>query len=131
MMMQKEEKVVFVLLLMALGSLAVAFWAFSPDDGEGGSLSGSVIQERPEDADRSTSVEGMIVEIKPTKTGGHLLIKIDSTSNPIFISRNAGAEKLSGVLKKGDRITARGMQRDYQGQKEIEVSQLSDIEIIN
>ncbi|MGB7571087.1 MAG: hypothetical protein WBL87_04965 [Methanothrix sp.] len=131
MMMQKEEKMVFVLLLMALGSLAVAFWAFSPDDGGNESFSGSGIQERTEDPGPLTWVEGMIVEIKPTKTGGHLLIKIDSTSDRIFISRNAGAEKLSGDLKKGDRITARGMQRDYQGQKEIEVSRLSDIEIIN
>ena len=34
MRMQKEEKIVVVLLLMALGSLAVAFWAFSPEEGE-------------------------------------------------------------------------------------------------
>ena len=130
MMMQKEEKIVLVLLLMALGSLAVAFWAFSPDDSGNESLSGSVTQERPEEAGPLTWVEGMIVEIKPTKTGGHLLVKIDSTSDPIFISRNAGAEKLSGVLNKGDRIKARGMQRDYQGQVEIEVSRLSDIQIL-
>ena len=130
MMMQREEKIVFVLLLMALGSLAVAFWAFSPDDGENESFSGSAIQEISEDSGPLTWVEGMIVEIKPTKTGGHLLIKIDSTSDRIFISRNAGAEKLSSVLKKGDRITAKGMQREYQGQEEIEVSRLSDIQIL-
>ena len=130
MMMQKEEKIVLVLLLMALGSLAVAFWAFSPDDNGKESSSGSAIQERTEDPGPLTWVEGMIVEIRPTKTGGHLLIKIDSTSDPIFISRKAGAEKLSNVLKKGDRITAKGMQRDYQGQKEIEVSRLSDIQIL-
>jgi hypothetical protein len=34
MRMQKEEKIVVVLLLMALGSLAVAFWAFGPEEGE-------------------------------------------------------------------------------------------------
>ena len=32
MRMQKEEKIVVVLLLMALGSLAVAFWAFGPEE---------------------------------------------------------------------------------------------------
>jgi len=31
MRMQKEEKIVVVLLFMALGSLAAAFWAFSLD----------------------------------------------------------------------------------------------------
>ena len=131
MMMQKEEKVVFVLLLMALGSLAVAFWAFSPDDGESGSISSSVVQAGQEDVGQFASVEGTVVDLKPTKTGGHLLIKIDSTPDPIFLSRMAGAEKLSGVIKKGDRITAKGMQRDYQGQREIEVSRLSDIQILN
>lgn len=30
--MQKEEKIVVVLLFMALGSLAAAFWAFSPEE---------------------------------------------------------------------------------------------------
>lgn len=131
MMMQKEEKVVFVLLLMALGSLAAAFWAFSPDDAGADSSPGYGVQERSEDAGTIASVQGMIVEVKPTKTGGHLLIKIDSTADPIFISRMAGAEKLSGLLKSGDRITAKGMQRDYQGQGEIEVSRLSDIQILN
>jgi hypothetical protein len=32
MSMQKEEKIAVVLLLMALGSLSVAFWAFYPDE---------------------------------------------------------------------------------------------------
>ena len=45
MIMQKEEKVVFVLLLMALGSLAVAFWAFSSDDGSDDVISDSEFLE--------------------------------------------------------------------------------------
>ncbi len=122
---------VFVLLLMALGSLAVAFWAFSPDDGGNENYSDSENKEKSGDSGLLTSVEGVIVEMKPTKSGGHLIINIDSTSTPIFVSREAGAEKLSAVLKKGDRIMAKGMQRDYLGQEEIEVSRFSDLHILN
>ena len=42
MRLQKEEKIVVVLLLMALGSLAVAFWTFGPDVGEARASSDSV-----------------------------------------------------------------------------------------
>lgn len=118
-----------MLLLMALGSLAVAFWAFDSDDGGGGSPPSSNVQKISQETPL-TAVEGVVVEIKPTKSGGHLLISIDSTQAPIFISRSAGAERLSGLLKKGDRITARGRQMDYQGQEEIEVSRFSDVQIL-
>ena len=130
MMMQREEKIVFVLLLMALVSLAVAFWAFVPDDGRSNDLSYSELQEGY-DAGVSTLVEGLVRDIKPTKTGGHLLVTIDTTPTPIFISRQAGAEKLLGVLKRGDRLWAKGMQRDYQGREEIEVTRSSDIRILS
>jgi len=130
MMMQREEKMVFVLLLMALGSLAVAFWAFAPDDGRSDDLSHSELSERY-DTGISTLAEGLVRDIKPTKTGGHLLVTIDTTPVPIFISRQAGAEKLLGVLKRGDRLWAKGMQRDYQGREEIEVTRSSDVKILN
>ena len=130
MMMQREEKMVFVLLLMALGSLAVAFWAFAPDDGRSNDLYHSELQESY-DAGVSTLAEGLVRDIKPTKTGGHLLVTIDTTPVPIFISRQAGAEKLLGVLKRGDRLWAKGMQRDYQGREEIEVTRSSDIRILS
>ena len=129
MMMQREEKMVFVLLLMALGSLAVAFWAFAPDDGRNDSVSSSPLPERY-DSGMSALVEGLVKEIKPTKSGGHILVSIDSTPLPIFITRQAGAEKILGSLKRGDRLWVRGMQKDYQGRKEIEVTRPSDVKII-
>ena len=81
MRMQKEEKIVVVLLLMALGSLAVAFWAFSPEDGGQKSSSDSMSQK-----DAGLSVEGLVLEIKPTKSGGNLLLKLDSTPASDFHS---------------------------------------------
>ena len=47
MRMQKEEKIVVVLLLMALSSLAVAFWAFAPDEDGLESSSDSASQKVP------------------------------------------------------------------------------------
>jgi DNA/RNA endonuclease YhcR with UshA esterase domain len=131
MRMQKEEKIVFVLLLMALGSLVVAFWAFSSDDGEVGSFDDSETNEESDGIGSLTSVEGVIVVMRTTKSGGNLLISLDSTTMPIFISRNAGAEELSDMLKEGDRISAKGMEKEYQGQKEIEVNRYFDVRVLN
>jgi len=124
--MQKEEKIVVVLLLMALGSLAVAFWAFAPHGGELEGSSNSVSQKDP-----GISVDGMVTEINPTRTGENLLIRLDSTSIPIFISRTSGAKGLSSSLKIGDRVMINGNQKEFQGQKEIEVSRSSDVRVIN
>lgn len=129
MMMQKEEKMVFVLLLMVLGSLAVAFWAFAPDDGRNDGISASPLPEKS-NSGMSTLAEGLVEEIKPTKSGGHVLVTIDSTSVPIFITSQAGAEKILGELKRGDRLWVKGMQKDYQGRDEIEVTRPSDVKII-
>ena len=55
MRMQKEEMIVVVLLLMVIGSLAVAFWAFAPEDDAAKSPSKSKsLNAAP------TSVEGMV-----------------------------------------------------------------------
>ena len=55
MKMQKEEKIVVVLLLMALGSLAVAEWTFgSSDQSTGTGIS-----------DSSISVEGHVLSMIP------------------------------------------------------------------
>ncbi len=129
--MQKEEKVVLVLLSMALGSLSVAFWAFPSDEGKAEGFDYSETAKESSNAQPLTTVEGTIVDMKPTKSGGHLLISLDSTTLSVFISRSAGAEELSATLKKGDRIRARGMQKEYQGREEIEVQRVSDVQILN
>ena len=90
--MQKEEKIVIILLLMALGSLAVAFWAFGPEDEAAKSPFESA------SLNAGLSVEGIVTEITP---------------------------------KKGDRVRVKGIQKEFQGQKEIEVSRSSDVSVIN
>lgn len=125
MRMQKEEKIVVVLLLMALGSLAVAFWAFGPEVGEPDSSSDSVSQK-----DAGLSVEGLVLEIKPTKSGGNLLLKLDSTQLPIFISARAGAKEIQNRIKAGDKLRVRGTVSAFQGKEELSVSRQADVEVL-
>jgi hypothetical protein len=123
MWMQKEEKIVVVLLFMALGSLAVAFWAFSLDVGETAASSDSVAQK-----DSGLSLEGLILQIEPTKSGGNLILKLDSTPMPVFIPASAGAMELNRQLHAGERIRIRGTVSDFQGQEELKISRASDVQ---
>ncbi len=122
MRMQKEEKIVVVLLLMALGSLAVAFWAFGPEEG---AASGAAQK------DAGLSVEGLVLEMKPTKSGGNLLLRLDSTPLSIFVPASAGAGEVQGKTKPGDRVRVRGTVSEYQGTEELKVARAGDIEVLS
>ena len=125
MWMQKEEKIVVVLLLMALGSLAVAFWAFGPEEGGQDSSSDSVSQK-----DAGLSVEGLVLEIKPTKSGGNLLLKLDSTPLPIFIPARAGAKEIQSRIHAGDQVRIRGTVSAFQGKEELVVFRQADFQAL-
>ncbi|MDD2754554.1 MAG: hypothetical protein PHS80_03395 [Methanothrix sp.] len=125
MRMQKEEKVVLVLLLMALGSLAVAFWAFGTENGDRESSSDSLSQK-----DDSLCVEGLILEIKPTKSGDNLILMLDATDLPIFIPASAGAKELQSRIRAGDRVTIRGTLSTFGGSEELVVSRQADIQVL-
>jgi hypothetical protein len=122
MRMQKEEKIVVVLLFMALGSLAVASWAFGPEDTEG-----STVQAKE---DSQISLEGLVQEINPTKTGGHLIIKLDSTQMPVFVPRDSGAGDVQSRVNIGDRIRVRGIAAEFGGKKELKVGRAADVEVL-
>lgn len=128
MRIQKEEKIVVVLLLMALCSLAVAFWAFGPGESEPYGTSSSASQKDASDA--AITVEGLVLEIKPTRSGGNLLLKLDSTPLPIFIPSNAGAEVIQNKANLGDRVRVMGIVSSFQGNDEIIVGQARDIVFI-
>jgi len=125
MRMQKEEKIVVVLLLMALGSLAVAFWAFGPEESGQDSPSDSLSQK-----DTAISMQGLILEIKPTKSGGNLILKLDSTMLPIFIPAKAGSKELQSRIKVGDRVKIKGSVSTFQGSEELEVSRQADVQVL-
>ncbi len=122
MRMQKEEKIVVVLLLMALGSLAVANWAFGTE-GTGGST--AEVKE-----DSHISLDGLVLDMKPTKTGGHLIIKLDSTAMPIFVPRESGADEVQRRVNSGDRVRVKGTVAEFGGKEELKVGRAADIEVI-
>ncbi|MDD4651713.1 MAG: hypothetical protein PHQ34_05730 [Methanothrix sp.] len=128
MRMQKEEKIVVVLLLMALGSLAVAFWAFAPDSSDQDSSFGS---ESQKDVSSSTSIiEGRILQIKPTRSGGNLLIELEGSETDIFVPAKSGAKELLSRIKAGDRLSVRGTVSSYQGSEELVVSSPTDVQVL-
>lgn len=113
-----------VLLLMALGSLAVAFWAFGPEDD---ALAGVKNSDSGTKKEASFSVEGLVLEKKPTKSGGNLIIRLDSTPLPVFIPSKAGADVIQDKVNIGDRVRIMGTVSDFQGNDEITVDRATDV----
>lgn len=120
MRMQKEEKIVVVLLLMALGSLAVAEWTFGSSDQS--AVAGKL--------DSSTSVEGHILSMTTTKTGGNLIFRLDTTSNSIFVPGGSGAKDILARVHSGDHVRVSGMLSEFNGKKEIKVARSTDVVVI-
>lgn len=123
MRMQKEEKIVVILLLMAMSSLAIAAWAFSPNESD---LSEGAVSAKE---DSQLSLEGMVLEMNPTKSGGHLIIKLDSTTMPVFVPRESGAADVQRRVNIGDRIKVRGQAAEFGGKEELRVSRAADVEV--
>jgi len=124
MRMQKEEKTVVVLLFMALGSLSVAFWAFDFGD----DLQEGIVSAGDE---ARISVEGLVIEMNPTKSGDNLIINLDSTPMPVFVPRDSGAKEILGRISLGDRIQVNGVLWEYNGNKEIKLERAEDLERID
>ena len=119
--MQKEEKIVTILLFMAIGSLSVASWALGDLDGIG---AGS------DDPD-SVTIEGKVSSIQPTMNGGHLIIHLDSTTAPVFVHQKSGAEHLANAVQKGDRVRVRGEVAEYEGEPEIVIKGPNDVTVLS
>jgi DNA/RNA endonuclease YhcR with UshA esterase domain len=122
MRMQKEEKIVVVLLLMALGSLAVAFWAFGLEEVTDSNAAAK--------KDASLYVEGLVLEMKPTNTGGNLLLRLDSTPLSIFVPASSGAGEVQKKVRVGDRVRIRGTVSVFQGTEEIKVERANDVGLV-
>jgi DNA/RNA endonuclease YhcR with UshA esterase domain len=125
---QKEEKIIVVLLLMALGSLAVAFWAFGPEEGSSTNPSSSSRAVGAGYSSTDQTLQGQVLEMKTTKSGGNLILRLDSTALPIFIPSSAGAEEIRKKIQPGDKIQVKGSISDFQGEKELKVSHAADIQ---
>lgn len=71
-----------------------------------------------------------MLDIKPTKTGGGLLLRLDSLDLSIFILRSSGAGDVKGGIHTDNLVRIKGEISEYNGNKEIKIARSSDLEVI-
>lgn len=129
--MEKEEKVVVVLLIMALSSLSTAYVFFGSElAGAGQNSEGKALQYTHEsEVGERVTLDAEVLSKRFTYTGDHLLLEVDFDSEVlgVFIPKTAGAESLNSSIKKGDIISITGTISEYKGKKEITVERKEDI----
>jgi DNA/RNA endonuclease YhcR with UshA esterase domain len=133
--MEKEEKVMVLLLFMTLTSLMTAYLCFGPEL----TASGQDTVEEAETYTRESGdgekvfLEAQVLSKRLTYTGGHLLLQVDCNSEvlSVFIPKTAGAEALNNSIQKGDFISVTGTVSEYEGKREIKVERKEDILLID
>ena len=125
--MEKEEKIVGVLLVMAILSLAVAYFTYLP-----GELTGD-IQPLTDSSGlgEKVFVEGEVLSKRLTYTGDHLILEVGHSTQPIavFIPNNKGAEEINKKISRGDQVHVTGILDEYEGELEIVVQKEKDVRI--
>ena len=133
--MEKEEKVVVVLLFMTLSSLLTAYFCFGTQlAGAGQTSGGKVTQYTGQSASgEKVTIEAEVLSKSFTHKGEHLVLQVDCNSEvlSVFIPKTAGAENLNTSIQKGDIISVTGTISEYKGKKEISVQQKEDITVIS
>lgn len=116
--MQREEKVVVVLLTMAVLSLIIGYLGFasSPQAYSEDSKIGELVY-----------VEGTILSKKMTGTGDHLILKISGLNIDVFVPNRNGAEEVYEAVKPGDEVSITGKVAEYRNAREIVVERAEDI----
>jgi len=124
--MEKEEKIISILLAMAILSLAVAYFTYIP-----GELSGNI-----EPLSDSTTlgekvfVQGPVLNKRMTYSGDHLILKIEHEGEMItvFVPNNKGAKEIGEELAVNDMAHIAGVLDEYEGELEIIVKDKKDVE---
>ncbi|PWB51897.1 MAG: hypothetical protein C3F06_09550 [Candidatus Methanoperedenaceae archaeon] len=117
-MIQKEEKIVAVLLVMAVLSLIIGYFGFVPqvaaysDD--------SKIGER-------IQADGTLLSKQMTARGDNLILSISNLNVKLFISRDNGAKEVYDILKIGDKVHITGKVAEYRNVREIVIESSTDI----
>ena len=123
--MQKEEKIGAVLLIMALLSLTVIYFA----------LPTSSDAERLSDAsqlDDEVYAEGLVMDKRMTRIGGHLIlsVKMDVGVIDVFVHRDSDAAEIDEKVREGDRIRAYGILSEFRGERQIRIQSGGDIIVL-
>ncbi|HII91244.1 MAG TPA: hypothetical protein HA262_03515 [Methanosarcina sp.] len=129
--MEKEEKVMVLLLFMTLTSLMTAYLCFGPELTASGQEAGEEAKPYTRESGEGEKVflEAQVLSKRLTYTGGHLLLQVDYNSEvlSVFIPKTAGAESFNNSIQKGDIISVTGTVSEYEGKREIKVERKEDI----
>ena len=121
-MMQKEEKIVVVLLVMAVLSLIIGYFGFAP-----------VASAYSPDSKvgEKVSVEGTIIQKQMTAKGDNLILKISipgiNSNINIYIAKNNGAKEVYDTIKKDDKVKIDGKVAEFNNAREIVVESANDV----
>ncbi len=129
--MEKEEKIVAVLLAMAILSLGVAYVTFFQGNGEGISNDALQLTERSSVGDL-VYFEGSILSKKFTFKGDHLLLSVDYDQNvvKVFIPNNNGAVDVDNMVNENDYVRIQGIMDEYQDEREVVVQNKNDVTVL-
>ncbi|WP_292469726.1 OB-fold nucleic acid binding domain-containing protein [Methanolobus sp.] len=121
--MEKEEKIVVILLCMVLLSLAIAYATFCSDETTGiseGFSSSSLPGE-------NVRFEGDVLSKRMTYTGDHLLMDVDYGSGvvKVFVPSGNGAKDVDSKISANDHVLVIGTVDEFEGELEV-VIQSSD-----
>jgi DNA/RNA endonuclease YhcR with UshA esterase domain len=132
---EKEEKVMVLLLFMILTSLMTAYLCFGTELTASGQEAGEEARQYTRESGEGEKVflEAQVLSKRLTYTGGHLLLQVDCDSEvlSVFIPKTAGAEALNNSIQKGDFISVTGTISEYEGKREIKVERKEDILLID
>lgn len=121
MMMQKEEKIVFVLLIMAVLSLTIGYFGFLPQ---------KAIYSPDTKIGESVYAEGTVLSKQMTAKGDNLILTISNLNIKIFISKDNGAREVFELLQKGDKIKITGKVQEFRNAREIVVENPKDVVVL-
>lgn len=133
--MEKEEKVMVLLLFMTLTSLMTAYLCFGTELTASGQEAGEEARQYTRESGEGEKVflEAQVLSKRLTYTGEHLLLQVDCNSEvlSVFIPKTAGAEALNNSIQKGDFISVIGTVSEYEGKREIKVERKEDILLVD
>lgn len=118
--MQKEEKIVVVLLVMAVLSLIIGYFGFAP-----------VASAYSPDSKvgEKIYVEGTILQKQMTAKGDNLILTISNLNVKVFISKDSGAKEVYDAFKNGDKVRIEGKVAQYKNAMEIVAENAKDVKI--
>ena len=115
--MQKEEKVVVVLLVMILLSLFILYIVLpKPED----IMDRAILFSRDSNVGDEVYVEGVVFN-KQVTVGDHLILWIGPEKTKVFISQDVGAAEVAKMIEIGDLVRIYGIVTEYKGEIEIDV----------